>query len=68
MESKSYAKIILGLKLPKNLTAYLAAQKDPEHQALWKAYLEEKDPELKKEKWKAVKANRIKLGIKDMEE
>ncbi len=68
MESKSYAKIILGLKLPKNLAANLAAQKDPEHQALIKAYLEEKDPELKKEKWKAVKANRIKLGIKDMEE
>ena len=60
--------IIFGAKLPKNLEANLAAQKDPEHQALLRAYLEEKDPELRKEKWKAVKASRLKFGIKDEEE
>lgn len=62
------ARIIFGIKLPKNLEANLAAQKNPEHQALIKAYLREKDPERKKEKWEAVKASRVKLGISSSDE
>ena len=59
------AKIILGIKLPKNLDKNLEAQKNPEHQALIKAYLEEEDPNLKKQKWQAVKESRARLGIEE---
>ena len=68
MGTTPHARIILGLKLPKNLEKNLQAQKDPEHQALIKAYLQEKDPILKKERWKAVKESRARLGINNQEE
>ena len=65
MDTTPRARIILGLKLPKNLDKNLKAQKNPEHQALIKAYLQEKDPNLKKEKWKAVEESRARLGIEE---
>ena len=68
--TKAY--IFFGRKRPKNLEENLAAQKDQNYQLLLEAWYEEKDPELKKQKWQAAKeywaVRRKELGFTKPEE
>ena len=64
--------IFFGRKRPKNLEEKLAAQQDPTFQSMIWEWYEEKDTELKKQKWQAAKAywakRRLELGFTGPEE
>jgi outer membrane protein assembly factor BamD (BamD/ComL family) len=64
--------IFFGRKRPKNLEENLTAQKDQKYQLLLEAWYEEKDPELKKQKWEEAKEYwakcRVELGFTEPEE
>ena len=64
--------IFFGRKRPKNLEENLTAQKDQKYQLLLEAWYEEKDPELKKQKWEEAKEywakRRVELGFTEPEE
>ncbi len=59
--------IIFGRKRPKNLEENLAGQQDPTLQAMIWEWYEEKDPELKKQKWQEAEdywaKRRVELGF-----
>ena len=64
--------IFFGRKRPKNLEENMTAQKDQKYQLLLEAWYEEKDPELKKQKWEEAKEywakRRVELGFTEREE
>ena len=64
--------IFFGRKRPKNWKENLTAQKDQKLQLLLRSWYEEKDTELKKQKWQEAMdywaKRRLELGFKDKEE
>ena len=64
-ETGSRSRILLGVKLPKNYQEIRRVQRDPKNQELSMAWAMEKDPELRKQKWQALKDYWAELGVKE---